>query len=55
MAAVRVMMRATEDRKGIVLCGREFMNSLAESSFAEVKVAIASEPWLAALREVGET
>jgi phage terminase large subunit len=30
------------------------MNSLADSSFAEVK-AIASEPWLAAFYDVGET
>ena len=43
MAAVRAMMWATEGREGIVLCGREFMNSLADSSFAEVKAAIASE------------
>ena len=29
MAAVRAMMWATESREGIILCGREFMNSLA--------------------------
>jgi hypothetical protein len=39
MAAVRAMMWATEGCEGIVLCGREFMNSLADSSFAEVKAA----------------
>jgi hypothetical protein len=37
------------------LCGREFMNSLADSSFAEVKAAIASEKWLADFFDVGET
>jgi len=31
-------------REGLIVCGREFMNSLADSSFAEVKAAIASEP-----------
>jgi len=55
MAAVRAMMWATEGREGIVLCGREFMNSLADSSFAEVKAAISSESWLAAFFDVGET
>ncbi|MEK1929499.1 MAG: phage terminase large subunit, partial [Pararhizobium sp.] len=33
---------------------REFMNSLDESSLAEVKAAIASEPWLSARYDVGE-
>jgi phage terminase large subunit len=47
-------MWAAEGREGIILCVREFMNSLDESSLAEVKAAIASEPWLAALYEVGE-
>jgi phage terminase large subunit len=31
------------------------MNSLADSSFAEVKAAIASEGWLADFFDVGET
>lgn len=55
MAAVRAMMWATEGREGIILCGREFMNSLADSSFAEVKAAISSESWLADFFDVGET
>jgi phage terminase large subunit len=55
MASVLAMMWATEGREGIVLCGREFMNSLADSSFAEVKAAIASESWLADFFDVGET
>jgi phage terminase large subunit len=55
MAAVRALMWATEGREGIVLCGREFMNSLADRSFAEVKAAIASESWLADFFDVGET
>lgn len=39
----------------MVVCGREFMNSLADSSMAEVKAAIASEPLLASNYDVGET
>ncbi len=40
--------------EGQILCAREFMNSLDESSLEEVKAAIASEPFLAAYYEVGE-
>jgi phage terminase large subunit len=55
MAAVWGLRFARENKPGVVVCGREFMNSLAESSLAEVKAAIASEPWLAAAYDVGET
>jgi phage terminase large subunit len=55
MTAVRAMIWAMEGREGIVLCAREFMNSLADSSFAEVKAAIASEKWLSDFFDVGET
>lgn len=54
MAAIRGLMLAQEGKQGLILCGREFMNSLAESSFAEVKAAILSEPWLAAHYDIGE-
>ncbi|MCA0318215.1 MAG: phage terminase large subunit [Proteobacteria bacterium] len=54
MTAVRAYMWDMAGREGIILCGREFMNSLDDSSLAEVKAAIASEPWLAAHFEVGE-
>ena len=40
--------------RGSILCGREFMNSLSESSMAEVKSAILSVPWLADYYEIGE-
>jgi phage terminase large subunit len=43
-----------EGKTGVIVCGREFMNSLQESSFAEVKAAIESEDWLAAHYEIGE-
>lgn len=54
MAAVKGLMFAQAGREGIILCVREFMNSLDDSSLAEIKAAIASEPWLAAAYEVGE-
>lgn len=39
---------------GIMLCGREHLNSLDESSLAEVKAAIASEQFLMDYYEMGE-
>lgn len=54
MAAVHGLRCAVEDKSGVIVCGREFMNSLDDSSMAEVKAAIASEPWLAAAYDVGE-
>ena len=44
--ATRVLGFALAGVMGIALCGREFMNSLDESSMAEVKAAIRSEPEL---------
>lgn len=40
--------------QGVIVCGREFMNSLDESSMAEVKAAIRSEPWLDDHYDIGE-
>jgi phage terminase large subunit len=54
MTAVRAYKWAHEGRAGIVLCGRQFMNSLDDSSLAEVKGAIRSVPWLEAAFEIGE-
>lgn len=54
MSAVRAYMWAMAGRKGIILCGRQFMNSLDDSSLEEVKAAIESEPWLAAHFDIGE-
>jgi len=53
-AALRAWQLSTEGKTGIVLCGREFMNSLEDSSMAEVKAATESIPWLAAQYEIGE-
>jgi phage terminase large subunit len=55
MTAVRTYQWDMAGRAGIILCGRQFMNSLADSSLEEVKAAIRSEPWLAAHFDIGET
>ena len=55
MVCIRGAMFALAGVCGVVLCAREYMNSLDDSSIAEVKAAIASEPWLQAVYEVGET
>lgn len=54
MAAVWGYKFAQANEPGVIVCGREFMNSLDESSMAEVKAAIASEPWLTEVYDVGE-
>lgn len=54
MAAVRGFMFGTGGQSGIILCARQFMNSLADSSLEEVKRSIEDEPFLSAYYEVGE-
>jgi phage terminase large subunit len=54
MAAVRGLLCARANETGVIVCGREFQNSLDESSMAEVKAAIESEPWLHEHYEIGE-
>lgn len=54
MTAVRAYMFAEAGVSGVILCGREYMNSLEDSSMEEVKQAIRSEPWLDAYFEIGE-
>jgi phage terminase large subunit len=54
MTAVRGYMFGMQGISGIILCARQFMNSLADSSLEEVKRAIQGEPWLAAYYDVGE-
>lgn len=55
MTAVRAHMWDMQGREGIILCGRQFMNSLADSSLEEIKIAIREEDWLAPHFEIGET
>lgn len=54
MAAVFGVRFAEANEPGVIVCGREFMNSLDESSLAEVKAAIAADPWLSSKYEVGD-
>ncbi len=54
MSAVRAYMFAEAGVSGVILCGREYMNSLEDSSMEEVKQAIRSVDWLNDYFEVGE-
>lgn len=54
MSAVWGARFAQANMPGVIVCGREYMNSLDESSLAEVKAAIESEPWLRDIYEIGE-
>lgn len=54
MTAVRAYMFAEAGASGVILCGREFMNSLEDSSMEEIKQAIRSVPWLDAYFEIGD-
>lgn len=53
-AALQGYHLSQKGKTGVILCGREFMNSLEDSSMAEVKAAIQSIPWLAAQYDIGE-
>lgn len=54
MIAVRGYMHGKAGVSGQLLCGRQFMNSLEDSSLEECKRAIEEEPFLAAYYEVGD-
>lgn len=54
MTAVRAYMYAEAGVSGVILGGREYMNSLDESSMEEIKQAIRSIPWLDAYFDIGE-
>lgn len=54
MTAARAVMWDAAGRDGVIVCGRQFQNSLDDSSLAEVKGAIESEPWLRDQFEIGE-
>lgn len=54
MTAVRAYMWDQAGREGVILCTRQFMNSLAESSLEEIKSAIRSEDWLVPWFDIGE-
>lgn len=54
MAAVQGARFASEGKRGIIVCAREFMNSLADSSFSEVAEAIEGDSWLSTVYDVGK-
>jgi len=54
MTAVHGYRWGMSGNTGQILCGREFMNSLDDSSLEEVKSAIRSVPWLEDYYELGE-
>lgn len=55
MTAVRALMWDQAGREGVIVCGREYLNSIDDSSLAEVKAAIESEPQLLAPHfDIGE-
>ena len=55
MTAVRAYKWEQEGRTGIILCARQFQNSLADSSLEEIKTAIRETEWLAPHFDIGET
>lgn len=54
MAAVQGYVHGNAGQSGIILCARQFMNSLEDSSLEEVKRAIEEEPWLRAWYDIGD-
>lgn len=54
MTAVRGYIYGMAGLTGQLLCARQFMNSLEDSSLEEVKRAIEDVPWLDAYYEVGD-
>lgn len=55
MSAVQGYRLAAAGERGVIVCGREYMNSLADSSMSEVKAAIQSTPWLAQAYDMGDS
>lgn len=54
MSAVRGYQKSMAGESGIILCGRQFQNSLDDSSLGEVKAAIQEENFLSDFYEIGE-
>ena len=52
--AARAIYHAQNGRRGVILCGREHLNSLEESSLPELKETILSHPWMIPLFDMGE-
>ena len=54
MSAVKAYQWAESGMIGTILCAREYMNSLEDSSMEEIKGAIRSIDWLEAYFDIGE-
>lgn len=54
MTAVRAHMWAQAGEEGLILCGRQYMNALEDSSLEEIKAAIRETPWLLPHFDIGE-
>lgn len=54
MAATRGAIWDAQGETGVILCIREFMNSLDDSSLQDLKNAIQSDAWLSSVYDVGE-
>lgn len=54
MTAVKAHIWAQAGDEGIILCGRQYMNSLEDSSLEEIKAAIRETDWLAPHFDIGE-
>lgn len=54
MACIRGRMFGEAGISGQILCGRQFMNSLSDSSLEEIKRAIEDDEWLKEYYEVGQ-
>lgn len=54
MTAVRAYVWDMAGREGLILCGREYLNSLEDSSLEEIKAAIREEEWLLPHFDIGE-
>ena len=54
MIAVRGYIHGMAGDKGLLLCGRQFMNSLSDSSLEECKRAIEDKPFLADYYDIGQ-
>ena len=54
MTAVKAYVWDQAGRTGIILCARQFQNSLDDSSLEEIKTAIRETPWLEPHFDIGE-
>lgn len=54
MVAIQAVIMESEGLRGVIVCGREFMASLADSSMEEIKSVIQEDDWLADQFDIGK-